>query len=112
MSSTPTHSSNKGLGPLFVGYTIGTALFGITIFQAYQYFTNYPKDSRLRKGFATLVCILDLSHMIIGAKMFYSIMIPYESEPNFPSKDKLVKIFKVGSMPLEMFIISVDNKYL
>ncbi|KAJ3494153.1 hypothetical protein NLJ89_g10866 [Agrocybe chaxingu] len=91
MSSNISEASGKGLGGLFLGYTVGTVLFGITILQAYQYFTNYLKDSRLRKLFVIFVFSLDLSHMVIGSKMLYVMMISYGCLPS--PEEKVVAFY-------------------
>ncbi|CAA7263869.1 unnamed protein product [Cyclocybe aegerita] len=112
-SSTPhRHASDRELGAPFIGYAVGAVLFGITVLQVYQYFTNYAKDSRLRKCFITLVCILDLSSMIIGTKMLYTIMITYGSESSSVGEnDRVVRsawsfsfyMYQIWSVPESLF---------
>ncbi|KAJ3517294.1 hypothetical protein NLJ89_g602 [Agrocybe chaxingu] len=88
--------SDRGLGAPFLGYSIGCLLFGITALQAYQYFTNYPKDSRMRKRFTLFICSLDLAHLVIGAYMLYNILIYYGCETN--PEQRVVGVFKTATV--------------
>ncbi|CAA7269390.1 unnamed protein product [Cyclocybe aegerita] len=96
--------SDRGLGAPFLGYSIGCLLFGITALQAYQYFTNYPKDSRMRKRFTLFICSLDLSHLVIGAYMLYNILIYYGCETN--PEQRVVGIFKVSRLRSRRILIT------
>ncbi|CAA7269418.1 unnamed protein product [Cyclocybe aegerita] len=109
MSNNLSEASGQGLGGLFLGYIVGTVLFGITILQVYQYFTNYLKESRLRKLFVIFIFSLDLSHMVIGSKMLYVMMISYGYLPN--PDDNVITLFKAFSTVQAAMVMSVQGFY-
>ncbi|KAJ6481526.1 hypothetical protein C8R47DRAFT_590605 [Mycena vitilis] len=46
------------LGALLLGTWVASILFGVVIVEAYKYFTTFPEDSWLRKGFVIFVLSL------------------------------------------------------
>ncbi|XP_006455891.1 hypothetical protein AGABI2DRAFT_121806 [Agaricus bisporus var. bisporus H97] len=63
------------LAPPFVGFVIGTALFGVTILQSYQYFKNYSHDSIWIKLQVSIICLLDSLHLVFSSKLMYRFFI-------------------------------------
>ncbi|KAF7759806.1 hypothetical protein Agabi119p4_11501 [Agaricus bisporus var. burnettii] len=63
------------LAPPFVGFVIGTALFGATILQAYQYFKNYSDNSIMMKLQVSIICLLDALHLVFSSKLMYTFFI-------------------------------------
>ncbi|CAA7262239.1 unnamed protein product [Cyclocybe aegerita] len=63
------------LGAAFFGFCAGAILFGITLRQAYQYYTTNLHDSILRKLIIAIVCLLDASHLVFSMYMVYSFII-------------------------------------
>ncbi|EKM76194.1 hypothetical protein AGABI1DRAFT_131514 [Agaricus bisporus var. burnettii JB137-S8] len=63
------------LAPPFVGFVIGTALFGATILQAYQYFKNYSDNSIWMKLQVSIICLLDALHLVFSSKLMYTFFI-------------------------------------
>ncbi|KXN90769.1 hypothetical protein AN958_03656 [Leucoagaricus sp. SymC.cos] len=78
----------------FIGFTTGTALFGITLTQAYHYFARYPNDSlscKIKVSAAWYVryqtwllafldarrrcSLLDLLHFVFSAALMYTFLI-------------------------------------
>jgi hypothetical protein len=60
------------LTPPYLGFMVGTVLFGTTVLQAYQYYLNYAQDLRARKLIAAAVCISDAVHFGFSANMVYT----------------------------------------
>ncbi|KAJ3515210.1 hypothetical protein NLJ89_g1910 [Agrocybe chaxingu] len=63
------------LGAAFFGFCAGAILFGITLRQAYQYYTTNLHDSIVRKLIIAIVCLLDASHLVFSMYMVYSFII-------------------------------------
>ncbi|KAF5350489.1 hypothetical protein D9756_008717 [Leucocoprinus leucothites] len=69
-----THDASPLAAP-FIGFIVGTVLFGVTLLQAYQYYLRYPKDSVACKLKVLVVCALDSLHFILGANIVYEFLI-------------------------------------
>ncbi|KAJ3573233.1 hypothetical protein NP233_g2568 [Leucocoprinus birnbaumii] len=64
MGATAGESPGVALASPFIGFTVGTALFGITLTQGYRYFLRYPKDPLSCKIKVAAVCrSLDEKHL-------------------------------------------------
>jgi hypothetical protein len=72
VSSQDLHST---IGGAFFGFTLGAILFGITIRQAYQYYTINVNDSVFRKSLIAVICLLDLMNLLFGVYMIYSFIL-------------------------------------
>jgi len=59
----------------FFGFSAGAILYGITVRQAYQYYTCYVNDSRLRKTIVAVVCSLDTLHLVFAMFLVYSFIL-------------------------------------
>jgi len=56
---------NETIGPLFVGYTVSAALFGITCAQSCLYFQRHSQDSMRLKCIVTGLLFLEALHIIL-----------------------------------------------
>jgi len=72
MSPQDLHSS---IGGAFFGFTLGAILFGITLRQAYQYYTTNISDSVFRKSLIAIICSLDFLNLLFGVYMVYSFIL-------------------------------------
>ncbi|PIL34889.1 hypothetical protein GSI_02676 [Ganoderma sinense ZZ0214-1] len=58
-----------------VGLVVGTAVYGITLFQAYIYFHNSGQDSIRMKSFVALLFILDTISLILAVDACYEYVV-------------------------------------
>ncbi|KJA16247.1 hypothetical protein HYPSUDRAFT_91423 [Hypholoma sublateritium FD-334 SS-4] len=65
------NNSREDSGPLFLGFMVGSILFGVALLQAYQYFMNYTRDSKRRKIVVVAAVALDTIHLGFSAVMMY-----------------------------------------
>ncbi|KIK58796.1 hypothetical protein GYMLUDRAFT_45097 [Collybiopsis luxurians FD-317 M1] len=69
------------LGPLMVGFTISTFLFGITTTQAYFYYANFPMDKPRMKVLVTLIWTLEFGHAICLTATMYRLFVTLFGNP-------------------------------
>ncbi|KAF9559240.1 hypothetical protein CPC08DRAFT_709010 [Agrocybe pediades] len=62
----------ENIGTAFIGFLIGSVLFGIVTFQTYRYFRQYPDDPKIRKVYALSVFILHLIYFVFSATVMYT----------------------------------------
>ncbi|KAF7340799.1 hypothetical protein MSAN_02109000 [Mycena sanguinolenta] len=65
----------EALGTIFIGFTIATTLYGITVLQTYLYFKHYSKDPILLKGFVFVLWVLDTFTTILVAHSLYTYLV-------------------------------------
>ncbi|KAJ7687961.1 hypothetical protein B0H17DRAFT_677112 [Mycena rosella] len=70
MSNTP--DLNGSLGATQIGAVLGTFLFGIETLQTYNYYGEFPRDSRTLKMTVALVWFLELGHTLSAWHALYS----------------------------------------
>ncbi|KAF9474515.1 hypothetical protein BDN70DRAFT_884733 [Pholiota conissans] len=84
MNTTATTATTAGamptnldtsLGVAFFGFSAGAILFGITVRQAYQYYTTSTNDKLLRKLIVGAVCLLDGMHLAFSMYLVYSLIL-------------------------------------
>ncbi|EKM76172.1 hypothetical protein AGABI1DRAFT_131492 [Agaricus bisporus var. burnettii JB137-S8] len=66
-----TYDEDTLTGP-FIGFVVGTVLFGLTILQASQYYFQFPKDTLFCKLKVGTVCALDVSHFVFSVSLFHA----------------------------------------
>jgi len=71
----PSQDLHSTIGGAFFGFTIGAILFGITLRQAYQYYTNNINDTLFRKSLVAIICLLDSMNFLFGIYMVYSFIL-------------------------------------
>jgi len=71
----PPQDLHSTIGGAFFGFTLGAILFGITVRQAYQYYTTNVNDSLFRKLLIAGICLLDLMNLLFGVYMIYSFIL-------------------------------------
>ncbi|KAF8152598.1 hypothetical protein B0H34DRAFT_122446 [Crassisporium funariophilum] len=108
--STSSYEAERDLGAAFLGFTAGSILFGITILQAFQYFTTYVGDSRSRKQFVALICFLDTLHSSISTYMMYTMLVNPTGDPT--SGFAVVWSFKAVGTIQTVVVILVQSFYL
>ncbi|KAF8158554.1 hypothetical protein B0H34DRAFT_709352, partial [Crassisporium funariophilum] len=104
------NETQRNLGAAFLGFTAGSILFGITILQASQYFTAYGNDSRPRKQFISLICLLDAVHLSLSTFMMYSMLLNSIGDPT--SGPQVIWSFKALETVQTMMILLVQCFYL
>ncbi|KDR78224.1 hypothetical protein GALMADRAFT_138346 [Galerina marginata CBS 339.88] len=63
------------LGAAFFGFSAGAILYGITIRQAYQYYTTSANESVIRKSVIAIVCSLDTFHLVFSMYLVYNLIL-------------------------------------
>jgi len=71
----PSEDIRSSIGGAFFGFTLGAILFGITIRQAYQYYSTNINDTVFRKSLVAIIFSLDLLNLVFGAYMVYSFIL-------------------------------------
>ncbi|KAJ7587097.1 hypothetical protein C8J56DRAFT_943586 [Mycena floridula] len=62
-------------GTCFIGFTIATTLYGITVLQTYMYYRTFPKDSKGTKAIVALLVLLDSLTTIFVAHSLYTFFV-------------------------------------
>lgn len=63
------------IGGAFFGFTLGAILLGITLRQAYQYYTTNRNETIFRRSLVAIICSLDLLNFLFGVYMVYSFIL-------------------------------------
>ncbi|KAJ6595807.1 hypothetical protein DFH09DRAFT_1305586 [Mycena vulgaris] len=86
MSNVPTNipslDLNGSLGAIEIGVVLGVFLFGIVTLQTFNYYRDFPKDSRLLKASVGLVWFLELGHTISALHALYCQTVTFYGHPN------------------------------
>ncbi|KAL0950365.1 hypothetical protein HGRIS_010331 [Hohenbuehelia grisea] len=90
------------LGAMEIGTMVSTFLFGITVFQAYFYFDQFPNDSKPVKLMVGSVCALELGHLIAILHAFFTISVLQYGAPE--------KIF--AKTPIGIALASLASGYI
>ncbi|KAF8900152.1 hypothetical protein CPB84DRAFT_1847404 [Gymnopilus junonius] len=69
------------LAAAFFGFSAGAILYGITIRQAFQYYTTCTEDSKWRKFVIAIVCLLDTIHLIFSMYLVYTLILQLVGYP-------------------------------
>ncbi|KAF7986939.1 hypothetical protein HWV62_12747 [Athelia sp. TMB] len=70
------------LGPPFIGLILSTILFGITLLQAFIYYTVYGKqDILFHKVSVGIICTLDALHTVLTSYTMYGYLIIHAANP-------------------------------
>ncbi|KAF8625134.1 hypothetical protein AX17_006913 [Amanita inopinata Kibby_2008] len=68
----PLHST---MGAMFVGVLVSAVLHGITLVQAFYYFTLYPKDAWFLKTLVTVLVVFDATHLSFITHTIYHYLV-------------------------------------
>ncbi|KIM37881.1 hypothetical protein M413DRAFT_448151 [Hebeloma cylindrosporum] len=74
-TNTTFEDLHTTLAAVFYGFSVGAILFGITIRQAYQYYTSPSNDPIVQKLVIGLVCLLDAFHLAFSMYLVYSFIL-------------------------------------
>ncbi|EIW81396.1 hypothetical protein CONPUDRAFT_165552 [Coniophora puteana RWD-64-598 SS2] len=76
-SATPAPSSAEieNLGIIFIGFVAAIILYGLTFFQAYIYFSRFPKDSYYLRLMVGTLCLLDTASSALISEVVYHYLI-------------------------------------
>ncbi|KAF8721624.1 hypothetical protein AX14_010194, partial [Amanita brunnescens Koide BX004] len=67
----PNESLDSTMGALYIGVLIGAILHGLTLMQAFNYFTSYPKDALRLKILVAVLVVSDAAHLSLIAQVVY-----------------------------------------
>ncbi|KAI0643499.1 hypothetical protein C8Q79DRAFT_184160 [Trametes meyenii] len=68
-------SINTTIGAVYIGVVIGTALFGLTVHQAYRYYRTYTDDHLYIKSLVTTIIVLETFHSVLWSVVGYHYLI-------------------------------------
>ncbi|KAE9396659.1 hypothetical protein BT96DRAFT_996541 [Gymnopus androsaceus JB14] len=68
-------SLNLTLGPLLVGWAIGAFFQGVLTLQVYNYFENFPEDSKIIKCLVATTWVIDLVDLALVGSLVYKYLI-------------------------------------
>ncbi|KAJ6516124.1 hypothetical protein C8R45DRAFT_959009 [Mycena sanguinolenta] len=71
-ASAVVHLVKQGFATAFIGFSLSTALYGVTILQVYLYYRNYPSDRILWKCVVALLFALDSLASAFAAHALYT----------------------------------------
>ncbi|PPQ82696.1 hypothetical protein CVT26_001127 [Gymnopilus dilepis] len=66
---------NSTLGAVLAGVLVSATLFGVTVVQAYVYYTRFPDDRLALKYLVTLLCICEFGHCVCISHAIYEALI-------------------------------------
>ncbi|KAJ7114834.1 hypothetical protein C8R44DRAFT_984212 [Mycena epipterygia] len=69
------------LGALEIGTVVGTFFFGILTLQTFNYFRQFPEDSKTLKTVVAVIWSLELAHTICALQGIYVITVTYYGQP-------------------------------
>ncbi|KAJ6534332.1 hypothetical protein B0H19DRAFT_441516 [Mycena capillaripes] len=101
MSNIPSNllpfDLNGSLGAIEIGAVLGTFLFGIETLQTFNYYRDFPKDSKLLKAAVGLVWVLELGHTVSAWHALYTQTVTFFGQPSFilspPHSEDMMIIF-------------------
>ncbi|KAJ7479150.1 hypothetical protein FB451DRAFT_1556824 [Mycena latifolia] len=76
---------NGNLGATEIGSVLGSFLFGIETLQTYNYYRDFPRDSRILKTTVALVWFLELGHTMSAWHALYSQTVTFYGQPQYIS---------------------------
>ncbi|RPD63518.1 hypothetical protein L227DRAFT_392609 [Lentinus tigrinus ALCF2SS1-6] len=100
---------NSTYGALFIGLLASAVLFGVTMLQAFVYFSQYPADRVWRKLAVCWLCFLDALHLALCAHFVYFYLVI-----NYDDSSALLHIvwsFKVRTVIDGLVVVSVHTLY-
>ncbi|KAJ7480821.1 hypothetical protein FB451DRAFT_1238522 [Mycena latifolia] len=74
-STVPTYTLDGTLAPLEIGGMVGTFLFGLLTLQTFNYYRQFPQDSRLLKLTIASTWLLELGHTICSLQAIFWITV-------------------------------------
>ncbi|KAJ6534186.1 hypothetical protein B0H19DRAFT_1271914 [Mycena capillaripes] len=80
-SNVPLFDLNGSLGALEIGAVLGIFLFGIETLQTFNYYRDFPRDSKLLKATVGLVWVLELGHTISAWHALYLQTVTFYGQP-------------------------------
>ncbi|KAF8716349.1 hypothetical protein AX14_012389 [Amanita brunnescens Koide BX004] len=98
MSAEPVDAT---MGAMYIGVLISAVLHGLTLIQAYNYFTSYPKDALRLKILVTVLVVSDAAHLaLIGDVVYYDLITTYYNHEAL--------LHAPFSLPLQTFFATVN----
>ncbi|KAI0355482.1 hypothetical protein OH77DRAFT_330633 [Trametes cingulata] len=68
-------SLDSTVGAVYTGNIVGVMLYGVEIYQVYKYYTLYPNDRALLKGFVIAILAIETFHTILWTLVGYHALI-------------------------------------
>ncbi|KAI0628330.1 hypothetical protein C8Q77DRAFT_1162324 [Trametes polyzona] len=63
------------IGAVYIGMVVGVMLYGLTVYQAYKYYTLYPKDRLGLKLYITVILLLESFHTVLWTIVCYHYLV-------------------------------------
>lgn len=105
----PFENTSDTLGPAFAGYTIGAILFGVTLLQAYHYFSS-NSGTKWQKISVIIILILDTIHFAFAIHMLFNFLLAISGSPHH-TPWVIWSLKAMGSVQV-FFVIYVQGLYL
>ncbi|KAI0743093.1 hypothetical protein C8Q80DRAFT_954232, partial [Daedaleopsis nitida] len=96
-------------GALFIGVLVSAVLFGVTMLQAFVYFSQYPSDHAWRKLAVCWLCFLDGLHLALSAHFVYHYLVVNYDNPSALSH--MIWSFKLRTVVDGFVVVSVHTLY-
>ncbi|KAI9060112.1 hypothetical protein FKP32DRAFT_1679387 [Trametes sanguinea] len=74
-------AAKESLGYQIIGSSLGTAMFGITLLQAYIYYRRYWNDSLVLKSFVAVVVLVDTLNTVLTIHGLYTYVVDDYLDP-------------------------------
>ncbi|KAJ6599994.1 hypothetical protein DFH09DRAFT_1271530 [Mycena vulgaris] len=100
-SSAPAPDGSLGLAEIVL--VLATFLYDIETLQTYNYYREYPKDSRGLKTLVAVIWLLELAHMICACHATYSIT--FYGQPEHILNPPLSLVFAIITQAAIYFIV-------
>ncbi|KDQ59280.1 hypothetical protein JAAARDRAFT_34011 [Jaapia argillacea MUCL 33604] len=98
------------LGNLFLSLAVGAVLYGVTLTQAYVYFSRYHDDGRILKFLVVVICVLDGLNLVFTTHLVYHYVITNFGV--FEALNHVVWSMKALSVAHESLVPLVELLYL
>ncbi|KAJ7089920.1 hypothetical protein C8R44DRAFT_990782, partial [Mycena epipterygia] len=103
MTSSHSPTVAGSLGPLEIGAVIGTFLFGILTLQTFNYYRQFPGDSKSLKLTIAILWLFELVHTICLQQGIYEITVTFYGQPSSqiilnPPHSHIVAMFFDGAI--------------
>ncbi|KAJ7094380.1 hypothetical protein C8R44DRAFT_384962 [Mycena epipterygia] len=105
MSSDSTPALDGTLGAVEIGVVLATFLYGIQTLQTFNYYRDFPNDTRILKTMVTAVWLLELGHTICTCHALYSVTVTFYGQPQHIADPPLSLILTTLFSPVIVIIV-------
>ncbi|KAJ7114886.1 hypothetical protein C8R44DRAFT_880946 [Mycena epipterygia] len=108
MSAPHSPALDGTLGALEIGTVVGTFLFGILTLQTFNYYRQFPADSKKLKLTVAVLWLLELAHVICSLQGIYLMTVTFYGQPTSeiilnPPQSHIITILLSGGIDAIIF---------